>query len=272
MAGDHVIITGGSSGIGQAMAIKLACQGKNISIVARGKTCLSQAQREIEKASDQGKGQVLALCADLTQQEEAEQAIQSAIAHFGTPELLVTSAGVAHPGHFQELPTQVFKQTMAINYFGTLYCVRAAIPAMVKQGKGQIVLISSGAGLIGIYGYSAYSPSKFALRGLAESLRVELKSQGIKVSIAYPPDTDTPQLKAENDLKPAITKKLTGTAQIWQPDQVASQIIQGLNRNQFEIPIGQEVQILQNLPRLIKYLVNRYCDRLIASEKKEEDS
>lgn len=267
MESDHIIITGGSSGIGQAMAIEFARQGKNISIVARGKPRLSQAQREIEKASYQGKGKVLALCADLRQQEEAEQAIQSAIGHFGSPELLVTSAGVAHPGHFQELPTQVFEQTMAINYFGTLYCVRAAVPAMVEQGKGQIALISSGAGLIGIYGYSAYSPSKFALRGLAESLRAELNSQGIKVAIAYPPDTNTSQLKAENEVKPAITKKLTGTAPIWQPEQVASQIIQGLNRNQFEIPIGQEMQLLQKFPRLIKYLVNRYCDRLIASEK-----
>ena len=91
----------------------------------------------------------------------------------------------------------VHERTMQVNYFGSLYCVNAVLPYMTKAQKGQIVLVSSGAGLVGLYGYTPYSPSKFALRGLAESMRQELKDQGIRVSIVYPPDTDTPGWREE---------------------------------------------------------------------------
>jgi 3-dehydrosphinganine reductase len=102
----------------------------------------------------------------------------------------------ARPGYFEEVPVAVFERTMAVNYFGTLYPLKAVVPAMVKRGKGAVVLISSGAGLMGLFGYTPYSPTKFALRGLAESLRAELKPTGVHVMIVYPPDTDTPQLAA----------------------------------------------------------------------------
>lgn len=263
-AGSHTIITGGSSGIGLAMALQLARQGHRISIVGRCWNRLSQAQTAIENASDSSIGQVLAISADISQQEEAEQAIQSAIAQFGAPQLLITCAGMAYPGYFQQLSTEIFEQTMAINYFGTLYCIRAVLPAMTEQGRGQIALVSSGAGLIGIYGYSAYSSSKFALRGLAEVLRAELKPLGIKVAIAYPPDTNTPQLATENQIKPLPTQQMTATAKLWQPDQVARVIIQGLNRGEFEIAVGSELNILQKLNRLIKPLLNHYFDRIAA--------
>lgn len=116
---------------------------------------------------------------------------------------------------------------MATNYFGSLYCIKAALPAM--QANSHIVLVSSGAGLIGIYGYSAYSPSKFAVRGLAESLRGELKV-GVGISIIYPPDTDTPQLAEENKTKPPATKLITATAKVWSAEAVAKEIVKGIEK------------------------------------------
>ncbi len=86
-----------------------------------------------------------------------------------------------------------------VNYFGTLYSIKAALPAMETQKQGHIVLIFSGAGLIGLLGYSSYRPTKFAVRGLAESLRAELKPKNINISIVYPPDTDTPIPQREQD-------------------------------------------------------------------------
>lgn len=261
MSKPHLLITGGSSGIGKATALRFARQGFNVTIIARDPAKLTAAQAEIEGSNAQI--QVLSIAADVSQRSQIEAAVQQAIQRFGAPTVLVTCAGIAHPGYFQELPIEIFEQTMAINYFGSLYCIKAALPAMVAQGKGQIVLVSSGAGLIGIYGYTPYSPSKFALRGLGEALRGELKGVGIGVSVIYPPDTDTPQLAAENLTKPPETKQITATAKTWSADAVAQQIEQGVARKAFVIAPGQEMAVLARLHSLIAPVLNWYFDRLV---------
>ncbi|BAW96918.1 oxidoreductase, short chain dehydrogenase/reductase family [[Synechococcus] sp. NIES-970] len=264
----HVIITGGSSGIGLAIACQLARQGDiNLSIIARNPARLQGAKEEIQQAFGTPQQRCLTLAADVSQQPEIAQAIAQAIEKFGAPGMLITSAGIAHPGYFQELPLGIFEQTMAVNYFGTLYAIRAALPAMTTQKQGQIVLISSGAGLVGLFGYTPYSPSKFALRGLAESLRGELKSLGIRVAIAYPPDTDTPQLAAENLTKPPETKLITGTAQMWTAQAVAATILRGIRRQQFVIAPGLEMQLLYRLHSLFAPLLQWYFDQLVARAK-----
>ena len=240
----HAIVTGGSSGIGKAIAIQLAREGANVSIIARGQERLRAAQLEIEQARESEDQKVVALAADVSDRAAAEQAIQSAIEQLGAPQTLITSAGIAYPGHFQEIPIETFEQTMSVNYFGTLYCIRAVLSAMQQQQKGEICMISSGAGLIGLYGYSAYGPSKFAVRGLAESLRGELKPMGIAVSIAYPPDTDTPQLVEESKTKPAATKEITATAKLWQADEVARVVLGGMEKRVFAIAPGKELSVL----------------------------
>lgn len=259
----HAIITGGSSGIGKATAKLLAQQGVNISLIARDRDKLETAQQEILGITVTPEQKVLTLTADVANQQQVTAAIQEAIAKLGTPELLITSAGMAYPGYFNEIPLEVFEQTMAVNYFGSLYAIRATLPAMEKQQKGNIVLISSGAGLIGVYGYTAYCPSKFALRGLAESLRGELKPQGIRITIVYPPDTDTPQLAAENRIKPRETKKISANAKTWTAEAVAEKIIQGVNRGHFAIAPGFELTILNRFHSLLAPILNWYFDRIV---------
>lgn len=259
----HAIITGGSSGIGKAVAKLLAQRGANISLIARDRALLEIAQQEIDRVAANPEQKVLIFSADVAKQEEITAAIQNAIAELGTPKLLVTSAGIAHPGYFGEIPLEVFEQTMAINYFGSLYAVKAVLPTMEEAQTGNIVLISSGAGLIGIYGYTAYCPSKFAVRGFAESLRGELKPKGIAVTVVYPPDTDTPQLAAENKIKPAETKKITATAKTWTAAAVAQQIIKGVEQGRFAIAPGAELTIVNRLHSLIFPLLNWYFDRIV---------
>ena len=169
---------------------------------------------------------------------------------------------MAYPGYFAEIPLEIFERTMAINYFGSLYSVRAVLSAMEAQQRGHIVLISSGAGLIGLYGYTAYSASKFALRGLAESLRGELQPKGINVSIVYPPDTDTPQLVQENKIKPLETKKITASAQTWTAEGVAQAIVRGIEHQTLAISPGWEMNILYRWHSLLKPLLNWYFDHL----------
>jgi 3-dehydrosphinganine reductase len=260
----HVVITGGSSGIGKAIALKLAQAGTNLSIIARTTSTLEAAKTELEAAQISSGQRVLALMADVACVAEVTAAIESAIAQLGPPDLLITAAGIAHPGHFRDLPLSVFEHTMAINYFGSLYSIKAVLPAMEQRRKGHIVLISSGAGIVGLYGYTPYSPSKFALRGLAESLRGELKEVGICVAIAYPPDTDTPQLAAENLTKPLATKRITAMAKTWSAEAVADAIIHGVEQKAFEITPGLEMTLLANFYSVIAPGFRWYCDRIIA--------
>ena len=260
----HAIVTGGSSGIGKATAKLLAREGAHISIVARDQAKLEQAKTEIEKVTINPQQRVIALSADVSDRVQVEAAIASANEQIGSPDILITSAGIAYPGYFQQLPIEIFEQTMAINYFGSLYTIRAVLPLMEQQQRGQIVLISSGAGLIGIYGYTAYSPTKFALKGLAESLRGELKPLGIQVSIVYPPDTNTPQLEQENKTKPLETKMITGTAQTWSAENVAREIVRGIEKKSFAIAPGLEMSLLEKLHSLLSPVLNWYFDRIVA--------
>jgi 3-dehydrosphinganine reductase len=263
----HGIITGGSSGIGKATALKLVKRGANMTLIARTLTQLKTAQAELESARVRSDQQVLILTADVSDAGQANAAIQQAIAQLGAPDWLILSAGIAHPGHFQTLPIEIFEQTMAINYFGSLYCIKAALLAMESRRKGHIVLISSGAGLVGLYGYSPYSPSKFALRGLAESLRGELKQLDISLSIVYPPDTDTPQLEAENRTKPLATQRITATAKTWSAEAVADSILRGIDRKTFAIAPGLEMSLLARLHSLFAPAIHWYCDRITDRSK-----
>ena len=129
----------------------------------------------------------------------------------GAVDILVCSAGVARPGYFEELPDEVFREMIDIDYFGTLWPIREVVPGMIERRSGSIVGISSDVGLIGVYGYTAYAAAKFAVRGLLESLRAELAPHGVHVGCCYPPDTDTPQLAWEDEFKPDETRAIAAT-------------------------------------------------------------
>lgn len=264
MTAKHAIITGGSSGIGLAIAKCLANTGWQITLIARNTERLNQATLSLNIPDER----IQHFTADVTDQNTLNQSITQSIESFGAPELLVTSAGIAHPGHFQELESNVFQEAMAINYFGTLYAIQAVAPTMRKARKGHIVMISSGAALIGVYGYSAYCPSKFAVRGLAEVLRAEFKPDDVNVSIVYPPDTQTPQLEQENKTKPKETFAISGNAKTWQADNVAKIIMKGIEKNQFSITPGLEMTALERLGSLINPLLRRYFDSLVLKVRK----
>ena len=256
------MITGGSSGIGKAVAKLMAQRGACVSLIARDPEKLERSRREIQASTTRSNQKVIALSADVSDRIQVENAVTTAIGDLGPPDLVVTSAGMVHPGRFMDLPVTVFERTMAVNYFGTLYTVRAALPSMLGRKRGHLVLISSGAGLIGIYGYTPYCPGKFAVRGLAESLRGELKHAGISVSVVYPPDTDTPQLRDENRAKPPETKRITAVARVWSAEGVAQAILEGVRRKSFLITPGMEMRLLSCFHSILRPFIQKYMDYL----------
>ncbi|MCX6953585.1 MAG: SDR family NAD(P)-dependent oxidoreductase [Verrucomicrobia bacterium] len=227
----HVLITGGSSGIGLALARQAAAAGARVSLVARDPAKLAAAQAAVG-------GPTFAAAADVAVEAQLLAAIAAAERAHGPVDVFIASAGMARPGYFAEVPVAVFERTMAVNYFGTLYALKAVVPAMRARGRGAVVLVSSGAGLHGFFGYTPYSPTKFALRGLAEALRAELRDTGVHVMIVYPPDTDTPQLAEENRTKPVETRALTAGGGRWTAEDVAHVTLAGLARRRFSVTPG----------------------------------
>ncbi|MGB9800202.1 MAG: SDR family oxidoreductase [Thermanaerothrix sp.] len=259
--GRLALITGGSSGIGLALAHRLLAEGARVALLARDGQKLDQARARLLASFPQG--EVSLWRADVANAPQVTTVLQTLLEQLGAPDLLVNSAGVARPGRFEDLPLDVFDQMIAVNYLGTVYVTKALVPAMLERGSGHIVNISSVAGFLNIYGYTAYGASKFAVRGFSDALRMELKPRGIGVSLVFPPDTDTPQLAYENQFKPEVTRALAGSAGVLSPDTVAQEILRGIRRGTYVILPGFETKVIYLLSRLLGSGVNHILDAMV---------
>jgi 3-dehydrosphinganine reductase len=264
-----VLITGGSSGIGLAAAKLLAARGAHVWLTARRLEVLQAALKEVEAARLDPAQQCGIVPADVSDPQQAARAVESVKNAVGAPDVVINSAGVSRPGYVQELPLQVFDDLMKINYLGTVYVTLAALPGMLARGSGQVINISSMAGYMGVFGYSAYGASKYAVSGFSEVLRAEMKPHGIRVSVAFPPDTDTPQLAEEEPYKPAETKALSGSAKALSADVVAGSILSQAERGAFLIFPGTDARLFYWLTtRLPKSLVFSIMDGIARSGQK----
>lgn len=234
-----VLITGGSSGIGLALANRLSSLGAHVWIMARRPDVLQTALNEIQSHKIHKDQMFGALVADVSDEAQVNHKLDQFLAEEGTPDLVINSAGITYPGHFEELPTDAFRQVMNVNYFGIVYVLKKIVPAMITRRSGYITNISSVAGFCGVFGYSAYGATKFAISGLSETLLFELKRYGIKVSVVFPPDTDTPQLEMDKNMRPKITEALSsGNTKVMSPEKIAELTIKGIQREQYAITPG----------------------------------
>lgn len=256
------LITGGSSGIGLALGQRIAELGGEVVLVARREAPLADAAQQIKARTPRARVETLAL--DVAD-EDAVAAKVGALAERLPIHHVFNNAGVVMPGRFLELETKHFRDMMRINYEGAVHVCRAALPSMVKRGAGHVLNVSSMAGLIGIYGYTAYAASKFALAGFSQALRAELWPHGIKVTVCFPPDTDTPQLAFENQYKPAETRAIAGNVKTLRPEEVAEAILRGMDQGEFEIVPGLDGKISAIASRVAPRLVRWVCDQ---SQKK----
>jgi len=174
-----VIITGASSGIGEALTYELSKQNTKIVIVARNIDKLHQIAGEISSTN------ILTLKADVSCEADCKMIVEKTIECFGTLDVLINNAGISMRAVFEDLDLNVIRKVMDVNFWGTVYCTKYALPYLLKS-KGSVVGVSSIAGYKGLPGRTGYSASKFAMHGFLEALRIENLKKDLHVMIVSP--------------------------------------------------------------------------------------
>ncbi len=177
-----VIITGASSGIGKACAEEFARLGANLVLGARQYVTLCEITQDLEKRYGI---KAIAVKCDVSLEEDCEHLIRQASMTFRRIDVLINNAGISMRALFKDLDLKVIRNLMDVNFWGTVYCTKYALPELLKS-KGSVVGISSIAGYRGLPGRTGYSASKFAMNGFMEALRVENLKTGLHVMVAAP--------------------------------------------------------------------------------------
>jgi 3-oxoacyl-[acyl-carrier protein] reductase len=186
--GKTAIVTGGTKGIGRAIAEALVREGMNVCVSARKE---DEVERTVAELSGLSEGRVAGAVCDVREYEEVKALVEHTVAEFGGVDVLVNNAGIGIFGRVEETRPEDFRAVLETNLFGVFYCCHEAIPQMKQRGGGYIINISSLAGTNAHPQMSAYNASKFGLNGFSEALMQEARHDGIKVSYIMPGSVNT---------------------------------------------------------------------------------
>lgn len=190
--GKVVVVTGASSGIGKYSAIEFAKEGADVALVSRSKDKLELVANEIREIGNE----VLVVPADVSSEQQVNNAVENIVSNFGTIDILFNNAGSSEVGMVEDSNFVAnARKLIEVDYFGTIYFTRAVLPIMKKSGSGHIMNMSSVVGRKGFPHFGAYSAAMHAITGFNSSLRQELRGSGINVSIIHPALTQTPLLE-----------------------------------------------------------------------------
>jgi NAD(P)-dependent dehydrogenase (short-subunit alcohol dehydrogenase family) len=245
------VVTGAASGIGRALAQKLSAAGSALAIADLDEKGLAGTA-----ASLAGKRQVSTHVLDVSDEQAVRGFAEDVVARHGRATLLINNAGVALHGTFEEISLDDLRWVMGINFWGVVYGVKYFLPVLKKQPRAQIVNLSSVFGIIAPPGQSAYSPSKFAVRGFTEALRHELEGTSVFLSCVHPGGIHTPIAKharlgasasaSKKEEAVALFDKITPTS----PEDAAARILKGVEKREPRILIGSDARKIDIVQRL----------------------
>ncbi len=260
-----IIITGASSGIGEALARNYASKNANVVLAARSIEKLENLKKELSTDSNK----IITVKTDVSNEEDCKNLIEETIKQFGTIDTLINNAGISMRAIFEETEISVIKKLMDINFWGTVYCTKFALPYLLKS-KGSVVGVSSIAGYKGLPGRAGYSSSKFAMQGFLEVLRIENMKKGLHVLIACPGFT------ASNIRNSSLTAD--GSQQGESPrdegkmmtsHDVAKRIIQAIEKRKDRLTLTTQGKITVILNKFFP----KFMDKMVYNHMaKEEDS
>ncbi len=257
-----IIITGASSGIGKALALLYASKKWNVVINGRKPEALSQTETELKKLG----AEVLAVVGDVAVDTDCKKLIDSTVERFGSIDILINNAGISMRAIFNDTGIEVIKQVMDINFWGTVYSTKYALPHLLKT-NGSVVGISSVAGFKGLPGRTGYSASKFAMQGFLEALRIENRKTGLHILIACPGYTESNirNVALAANGKPQRETPLN-ESKLMKAETVAEEIFKAIEKRQSVLTLTFQGKLLFFLNKFLPNLTDKLVYNAIAKE------
>lgn len=259
-------VTGASEGIGKEVARAFYAAGAKVVLVSRSADKLARAVADIcgEAADDR----LVPAAIDLRDWAAVKKGLEGLAAAHGTPDYLINCAGYARPGYIDQLDVEHCRGMMDTNFFGVLHACKALVPAMAAAGKGRhIVNVSSMGGFIGLFGYTGYCATKFAVFGFTEALRRELVHTGVRVSVLCPPNTNTPGLAEENKTKPAEVLATEEKVKPLEPAVIAAYLLKRIGTKKFALVPSFDGALAFFLSRKFPGILSQFVKRPAPARK-----
>jgi 3-dehydrosphinganine reductase len=247
----RIVITGGSSGLGLALAEALSARGARLALVARDRGRLAEGEAKLRAARPDAIVRAYAL--DVTASTGLNDGFSRIAADLGGIDVLVNSAGILREGYFDDSSEADFRAVMDVNCFGSLAAIRAALPHL-ERSRGRILNVASVAALTGVFGYTAYCASKHALLGASDALRAELAPRGIRVHVACPGEFESPMVEAIDETRTPENRAHTLALPRTPVPEIVRDILRGLEGNDFLIVPGRQARLfafgIRHFPRM----------------------
>jgi len=257
-----VVVTGGASGIGRATAMRFAMAGTKTALLDFDVKTLEKTAGEFA-----GKGfPVFTRKCDVSDQEEVTAAIEAVIDHYGGIDILFNNAGITQRSSFVATDVSVYRRVMDVNFFGAVYCTRAAINSIIER-KGMIIVTSSIAGVAPLIGRTGYCASKHALHGFFETLRCEIADNGAHVMIVCPGFTTTSLQTRALDGDGSVTRHPQSTVgKQYTAESVAEEIFKGALKRKPTLVLSPVGKISCYMVRFVP----RFYERIMSKRIKKE--
>ena len=257
-----VIITGASSGIGLALANELAARGAVLSLAARNTEKLEEM---VNQYSRQGV-RAIAVPTDVSREEDCKGLVQKTVDAFGRIDILINNAGISMRALFEKTDLAVIRRLMDVNFWGTVYCTKYALPWLLKT-KGSLVGVSSIAGYKGLPGRTGYSASKYAIQGFLETVRIENMKKGLHVLIACPGFTSSnirnSALSADGSLQGESPRNEDS---MMKPEKVAVKIADAIKRKNKILVMTIVGKLTVALDKIFPFFMDRMVYNQMAKE------